>query len=445
MAMLCSTRRPGIRALAAAAMALALGCTSAPAAVARDEFGSRLDTRRAATGFFRTTRAEGRWWLVDPDGHLFLSLGANLVSLTSPIGAQGDKNAYREAALSQYGSESAWARETVARLRKWGFNTVGEGADADLRQQHIPYTMNLRCSAVWPREQGDGFADVFDPAFERAVRRHVAQGCRGLAEDRWLLGYFTDDELAWGSAEVPGRTLLAQFLGLADEAPGRRRLLQFLARRHLNVEELNAVWETDYDSFDEIGRVPQVGSRIPEADIEAFQQEVAREYFRIVHDAICAADSNHLILGPRFKEEVPRPVLDSMGEYVDVVSVAVRQEAVPADVLREIHRVAGWPILIAEFGPGDSLGAGQINSAARSRILDERAEQYEKFLSSSFALPMVIGVHWFSYVDQWEVDRFGRERVWTGLVGRYDEPHYTLVEAVSRVNRGLYEQLSGVK
>ena len=135
-------------------------------------------------------------------------------------------------------------------------------------------------------------------------------------------------------------------------------------------------------------------------------------------------------------------MLEGMGEYVEAVSVAVGQEAVPGDVLREIHRVAGWPILIAEFGAGESEGFAQINSAARSRILDERAEHYEEFVSSSFALPMVVGVHWFSYVDQREVDRLGRERVRTGLVGRYDEPHYTLVEAVSRVNTSLYEQLA---
>jgi hypothetical protein len=29
----------------------------------------------AATGFFRTEKVDGRWWLVDPEGHLFFSLG----------------------------------------------------------------------------------------------------------------------------------------------------------------------------------------------------------------------------------------------------------------------------------------------------------------------------------------------------------------------------------
>ena len=36
-----------------------------------------------ATGLFRTEKWNGRWWLVDPDGHIFFSLGCNYVRLQS--------------------------------------------------------------------------------------------------------------------------------------------------------------------------------------------------------------------------------------------------------------------------------------------------------------------------------------------------------------------------
>jgi hypothetical protein len=33
-----------------------------------------------ATGFFRTAKREGKWWLVMPGGNLFLSFGVNSVT-----------------------------------------------------------------------------------------------------------------------------------------------------------------------------------------------------------------------------------------------------------------------------------------------------------------------------------------------------------------------------
>lgn len=35
-------------------------------------YGGRLDRRVKATGFFHPTRIDGRWWLVDPEGCLFI-------------------------------------------------------------------------------------------------------------------------------------------------------------------------------------------------------------------------------------------------------------------------------------------------------------------------------------------------------------------------------------
>ena len=42
-------------------------------------FGGFSGTKAEATGFFRTEKRDGRWWFVDPDGHLFLSLGADVI------------------------------------------------------------------------------------------------------------------------------------------------------------------------------------------------------------------------------------------------------------------------------------------------------------------------------------------------------------------------------
>ena len=43
----------------------------------------------AATGRFRTEKVDGKWWFVDPEGHLFFSLGVNAVRPDSPTGTSG--------------------------------------------------------------------------------------------------------------------------------------------------------------------------------------------------------------------------------------------------------------------------------------------------------------------------------------------------------------------
>ena len=45
-----------------------------------DQYGGSLNgPQLKATGFFRTEKVNGKWWLVDPDGQLFFSHGMDCV------------------------------------------------------------------------------------------------------------------------------------------------------------------------------------------------------------------------------------------------------------------------------------------------------------------------------------------------------------------------------
>ena len=50
--------------------------------------GGRADLRERATGCFHTTQRDGRWWLVDPDGGLFIARAVNAVTPLSTPGAK---------------------------------------------------------------------------------------------------------------------------------------------------------------------------------------------------------------------------------------------------------------------------------------------------------------------------------------------------------------------
>jgi hypothetical protein len=268
--------------------------------------------------------------------------------------------------------------------------------------------------------------------------------CRPCASDPWLLGYFTDVDLPWGASAEGSASVLAQFLGLPDGAPGRVALLRFLERRHLNIRELNIPWRTNYASFEEIGRTPQVGSCIPDGDAEAFEREFAREYMRIAHDAIRAVDEYHLILGPRFAQAVPCHTLEGMKGYVDVVCLDYRGATAPAEHLREVHRAAGLPIIL--------IGSGQ---AGLERLAAEPPEEevgqtstgppaeYEHFVREVVSLPMVVGCHWHSYADRRARDEPGSDAEPLALVDVQDEPHGRLVQEATRINGQVYELAGG--
>jgi len=405
-----------------------------------DRFGGWAETQLAATGWFRTAQAHGRWWLIDPEGHPFFTVGVNTVSFRQDTIQGTNQSPYGEAVAAKYGPPAEWAAAAVGRLREWGFNTIGAWSDRITWRQGIPYTVILNVSDAGPRPEGMSLPDVFDPSYAEAVIGVVRRICRPLAQDEHLVGYFTDNELRWGADWRSGDPIFVEFLQLPDDAPGRRAVVNFLESRYLTVGELNEEWRTEYESFDQIGRTPQVGSRIPAEDQDGFLQLVAQQYFRIAEDAVRGVDEHHLILGCRFAGYAPRPVLEAMRDHVDVVSLNHYATEPPKELLREIHRVTGRPVLISEFS-FRARDSGLPNTRGAGVVVDtqeERAEHFERYVRELMALPMTVGYHWFEHADQPAAGRFDGEDSNYGVVDITDLPYTTLVETMSRVNRSFY-------
>ena len=58
------------------------------------KYGGSLRYKTKATGFFRVEKIEKKWWFVDPDGYLFLSLGANGIGPNRSSNYSPPKGAY---------------------------------------------------------------------------------------------------------------------------------------------------------------------------------------------------------------------------------------------------------------------------------------------------------------------------------------------------------------
>jgi agarase len=416
-------------------------------------YGGWLAMRRKATGFFRTEQVNGVWWFVDPDGHLFISKGVNHVSFGGDYCPALGYSPYNRNVQAKYGSEEKWAEATAKRLREWGFNTIGAWSSASLFKL-MPYTvilnMGARAGADWLK---GSFPDVFSPKFRQVLEDIAAKECAPRKNDPLLVGYFTDNELRWGPDWRSTRHLLDDYLLLLPaDAPGKKALLDFLRKRYQTVEAFNKAWGLNVPNWDELANLKDLPPA-PSGEIEKqrladrldFLRIIAREYFRACYEAIRKHDPNHLILGARFAGYAPRPVVEAMGEFVDVVSFNHYGFEPPTKTLEELHRITGKPVMITEFsfkamdsGLPNTRGAGQPVPTQK-----DRADHFERYVTALMKLPYCVGYHWFQWSDQPAQGRFDGENSNYGLVKETDEAWELLTQRMTEVNGRIEEIHAG--
>ena len=411
----------------------------------------------SAAGFMTTARdAEGRWWLVDGAGNRTLEMGVGWVSPRGPRNTVTGKHPYWETVKAKYAAPGAWEAATVARLKAWGFNTLGSDSTRTTWHRGLRHTILLRMGAApatWKRDPDDyicphlggpcsAFPNVFSPKFPDFCREVAEKACRPYANDRDLVGYFIDNELAWwGLREKGGKlvtvrdgtTLVDAVAALPSAHSARRALEAFLAARGIS-------------------------GGIPEQVKVDFLAVIADRYFSATTAAIRAADPNHLVMGCRFAGLYgAHPVVwEAAGRHCDVVTVNIyptvhfgRNGAVTvrraADgknydmcaVLTELQARAGKPVVVTEwsFPAKDSglpctKGAGQ-----RLAIQAERENAAETFVRKVLSLPFVVGYDFFMWTDMPHPGTTGYagENCNYGLVNAADVPYARLTEMFARV------------
>lgn len=409
-----------------------------------NNYGGFRGLRAQATGFFHIERIYGKFWLVDPEGNLFISKGVNHVNFWSDYAPSLGYSPYNRHVSEKYGSVDRWAEETVARLRTWGFNTIGAWSSEETFNKGMPYTiilnMALEAGADW---QTGKIVDYFSKKFEEIVEEIASKVCSPRRDDRYLIGYFTDNELRWTADWRSSNELFDDYMLLPPEAEGKKVLINFLRERYGEISSLNEAWGEDFSSFDELLSATSA-PKTPSANSDrmAFLKLVSEQYFRVTYNAIKKYDPNHLVLGCRFAYKPPDEVLQACIGYVDVISINCYTNPYSNDLelrvrdLQRIHEITGLPIMITEFsfkamdsGLPNTKGAG---TPVKTQM--ERAEYYEEYVKTMIKQPFIIGYHWFQYADQPREGRFDGENSNFGLVTIWDEPWEILVQKATTVN-----------
>ena len=402
--------------------AAALGTNPVPD---RDRFGGFAKTRARATGFFRVEQIDGKWWFVDPEGHLFFSNGANGIGTYSATRVTGREPIFTElppAELSvspygrgsgapvqsgvaasfytwnlvrRYGSGAAWRRQwaefTARRMADWGLNTF-YGGDQNLvaAKPRQPYVVTIR---EWQAGQTFmGLPDVYANDFESRVDGIAARSCEPCKDDPYLLGYFVGNEPAWPNREreLADLILAAPQTGIAHE------LKNWLAEKGDTAESRRTFALHAFDRF-----------------------------LSVIIAAVKRHDPNHLDLGIRFGGSPPADVI-RMGRMFDVYSHNVYQTAPDPQRIQHFYELTGRPILIGEFHngtPGRGMAAGLVQASSQA----EKALLYRCYVESAAANPAIIGVHWFQFIDQPNTGRFDGENYNIGMVDVTDRPYPDMV------------------
>jgi hypothetical protein len=392
-------------------------------------YGGFESTRAKATGFFRVEQQAGRWWFVDPDGHLFLSLGSDvtrpeMVTRTAgresffrqlPPPLQSDRSG-REPGASfltwnlqrRFGEgwRANWVDFTVRRMDAWGLNTIANWSDPDLwRAPKKAYVVPL---GRW----GDavnylGLPDVYSDEFAKSADRAAERQCQPLRDDPWLLGYFLANE-----PPFPQKELQTVDLIIAGADTATKRALQ--------------AWLTQGDT--------------PERR-KAFIHDAFDRYIQITSQAVKKHDPNHLNLGMRSGGR-PTEAEIKVSRAFDVYSVNVYDYQLSAERMKQVTELSGKPVIIGEFHFGVP-GRGLAGSLVQVKDQAERGVAYRYYVEQAFSMPGLIGTHWFQWADQPATGRYDGENYNIGLVDVTDRPYAELIEAMQTTHARVADVHAG--
>lgn len=429
-----------------------------------------------ATGFFRTQKVNGKWWLVDPDGRLFFSHGIDCVRMldTTPIDERetwfedfpGKEPQFAEFLSRGFALKGHYAGKRVQcfsfaganllrkygpawkqtcpevihkRLRSWGLNTIGNWSDENIRLMRLtPYTDAVSSGRTKMLEGSEGywgkFPDVFDLSFAQSLRRSMESKKGKSANDPWCIGYFSDNEMSWGDE----LSLSLATLKSGPDQAAKQAFIAGLKAKYGEIGKLNAAWGTSHESWDAFAASRELPDKQKaRADLEAFYTRTAEQYFRSVRDAIKAVAPNQLYLGCRFAWVNGRAAA-AAAKYCAVVSYNLYRRSV-ADF--KFNGGADVPLIIGEFHFG-ALDRGMFHTGLVPVANQQaRAQAYKDYVLGALRHPQFVGCHWFQYQDEPTIGRvYDEENYQIGFVDVADTPYRETIAASRDIGQQLYKR-----
>ena len=392
------------------------------------KFGGYLHAKVKATGYFRTEKIDGRWWFVDPEGYLFLSVGVDCVNPGgggNAINIDKRRNIYKElppAGLhsnpdrpnsASFGAWNLYRRYgddypvrskemVIKRMDKWGLNTIANWSSPEVTKLNRKAFM-VQLRGVGIEEGIMGLPDVYDPNFAPKIDAACKSFVSPNRENPWLIGYFTGNEPSWLGQEV---RLCGMILDGADK-PIKTALKKFLAAGDTPERRKQFIFQT------------------------------FRTFLKTVDQSVRRYDPNHLNLGMRFGHVPDREIQEICKDVFDVFSFNCYDLFPKKELMDQILNGIGLPMIIGEFHFG-TVDRGMAQSLWQVNSQKERGVAYRYYTERAYAHPGLIGTAWFQWSDQDLTGRRDGENYNCGLVDVTDRPYQQQTEAMMETAKRLY-------
>jgi hypothetical protein len=394
-----------------------------------------------ATGHFRTVQSDGTWWLADPDGWPFWSIGAtgfNLKLGRTVTPGIGPWNPQQKNLQRKYGAgwEDEYADFTHRRLKAWGLNTLGNWSSPDFYlMERTPYTVAVhfkRPSLAEPDAKAhSSLPDVFHPDFRKNVFEAVARFEKEAA-DPWCIGYFIDNELPFHQPNSPAyKTLLSP-----ASCASRQEFVLRLMEKYDGIEMLNAAWNTNYENWDSLA-VPD-GRAAPayQADLIEFSESWFHKYYETCREAMREHAPDKLYLGSRINHWKNHTALSICARYADVVSINLY------DYTPNVFRAPegfNAPVMIGEFHFGTITERGVWGGGLCTAMdIGQAASLFQNYVLDALQNPLMVGAHWFKFSDQPLTGRGDGENYRIGFIDVTDTPYPEMMHAGRHVAEMMY-------
>jgi len=376
-------------------------------------------------------------WFVSPEGKRWWSIGVDCVDLGEDPAKWNAKNP-GYSALKIFPNERAWTLDTLQKFRSWGINSLGAWSNPALfakyaPDQRLPHFECLHLGAY----NKVPYNDLFSPETLKAINDAARDQILRMRDDPSLVGYFTDNELGWWDGY-----LIQSYLKLDTNAPGRRRLTEFIRRRYRNqFARFRADWQTPETSFDAWSLRPTLvlkpggkGIRL----VRDWMGEMASYYYRMVRDAVRKHDQRRLILGDRYAQFFVPEIAAASRPFVDGISTNYGADWTDGTLTRyflgTLHELTQKPVLITEFYmTAMENRSGNRNSSGGFPVVQTQAQRAAAFRQNLIELasrPYVVGAHWFQYWDEPAAGRGDGEDYNMGLIDTQGRPYEEMIQAL---------------
>ena len=433
------------------------------------KYGGWKNKKFKSTGFFRTHHDGTRWWLVDPDGYGFLSVGVDCIrdGLAGPVdgiedlfdwlpedkdprfpvfsnarGRGKNMDFYQSNMIRVYGEKwkNDWNSVTAGLMKKFRINTVGNWSDLEIAKRNlIPYVLPMRNFPSTEVLLYRDFPDVFSPEYmENSVS--FASQLIDFKDDPYLIGYFLRNEPQWAFGY---HNLAYEMFGTDQQSRTKDEFVTWIAKQYRqDVNAFNTAWNLELGDFADLMTMvfKEYPSKIADADFYAFSTIMVKKYIDLPCDEVEKVDDNHLNLGMRYAW-LSSDLLYRAGERFDVFSI--NGYGITPPPTGEIARISGKPVMIGEFHQGAVDRALPATGIIGVLNQQDRADAYRNYIEQGFARPELIGMHYFQWIDQPFYGRFDGENYNIGVVSLNNLPYPELTTAMTLTNERIYQVGSG--